>query len=188
MSRFVLLSLVLAFAPAVAAAQSAPLPTTGGGPTLNVQQQAALRQLRVRLQQSRLQTRARLLAALTPVHRTAVANIVGQLALALNPNPRAAAQTLDSVLPPVEKQSILNIAAAERANTQALRQQQKAVFAATLTEAERAQAAQREAQWQAYRQSHPRAMHVADPGAIVLRTLGSFGSPGRGRFSRTEYR
>jgi hypothetical protein len=114
---------------------------------------------------------------LTPAHRTAVANIVGQLALTVNPNPRAATQALDAVLAPGEKQSILNIAAAERANTQTLRQQQKVVFEANLTPAERAHAAQREAQRQAYRQSHPRPAHVPDPGAIVLRTL-SLGNPG----------
>jgi len=185
MRRSVLLSLVLAFAPAFAGAQTAPLPTSGGAPTLNVQQQAGLQQLRVRFQQSRLQTRTQLLAALTPAHRAAVANILGQLALTLNPNPGAAAQALDTVLAPSEKQSILNIAAAERANTQTLRQQQKAIFEATLTAAERAQAAQRESQRQAYRQSHPRPIHVPDPGAIVLRTLGSYGSSGRGSFSRT---
>ena len=185
MSRAVLLSLVLAFAPAVAVAQTAPLPTSGGAPALNAQQQAALRQLRIQFQQSRLQTRARLLAALTPAHRAAVANIVGQLALTSNPNPHAAVQALDTILAPAERQSILNIAAAERANTQTLRQQQKAVFEETLTAAERAQAAQREAQRQAYRQSHPRSLHVPDPGAIVLRTLGSFGSPDHGSFSRT---
>jgi hypothetical protein len=144
-----------------------------------VQQQAALRQLRVQFQQSRLQTRARLLTALTQAHRTAVANIVGQLALTVNPNPRAAAQALDAVLTAGEKQSILNIAAADKANTQALRQQQKVVFEATLTAAERAQATQREAQRQAYRLSHPRPTYVPDPGAIVLRTL-SLGPGARG--------
>ena len=179
-----LLNLVLTFAPAVVAAQNTPLPMTGGSPTLNVQQQAALRQLRVQFQQSRLQARTRLLAALTPAHRAAVANIVGQLALTLNPNPRAGAQALDTVLTPAEKQSILSIVAAERANTQTLRQHQKAIFEATLTAAQRAQAAQREAQRQAYRRGHQRPMHVPEPGAIVLRTLGSFGSPGRSSFSR----
>lgn len=144
------LSLVLIFAPTAAVAQLSPQPMSPTS-TLTAQQQGALRQLRVQFQQSRLQTRARLLAALTPAHRTAVANIVGQLSLTVNPNPRAATQALDAVLAPGEKQSILNIAAAERANTQTLRQQQKVVFEANLTPAERAQAAQREAQRQAYR-------------------------------------
>jgi hypothetical protein len=152
--------------------------------TLSAQQQAALEQLRFQVQQFRLQTRTRLLAALTPSHRAAVANIVGQLALTPNPNPRAAAQALDAMLAPSEKQSILNISLAGRANMRALRRQQKAIFEATLTAAERAQAAQREAKRQAYRQSHPRPTHVPDPGAIVVRTL-SFGGPGRRGFSRT---
>jgi hypothetical protein len=151
MGRSVFLSLVLVFTPAAAVAQTGPQPTTAAS-TRTVQQQAALRQLRVQFEQSRLQTRARFLAALTPAHRTAVANIVGQLELTVNPNLRAGAQALDAVLTPGEKQSILNIAAAEKANTQVLRQQQKLVFAATLTPAERAQATQREAQRQAYRQ------------------------------------
>jgi hypothetical protein len=79
------------------------------------------------------------------------------------------------MLAPAEKQSIVNIAAADRANTQALMQQQHTVMAASMSTAQQAAMAQRQAKRQAYMASHPRAAHVPDPGAIVLRTLGSFG-------------
>jgi len=134
-----------------------------------------MQQLRAQFEQARLQTRARLLAALSPAHRTAVANIVGQLVLTANPNPRAAAQALDAVLAPAEKQSVVSIAEAERTSAKALMQQQRAVFESTMTAEQRAAMATREANRQAYMQSHPRPAHVADPGSIVLRTLGSFG-------------
>jgi len=178
MKHPVILSLVLVFTPAVAAAQAAPPAAIASTPTLNAQQQAAMQQLRAQFEQSRLQTRVRLLAALTPAHRTAVANIVGQLALTSNPNPRAAAQALDAVLAPAEKQSILNIAAVERANRQTFMLQERAVFESTMTADQRAQMAQRQAKRQAYTRSHPHPAHVADPGALVLRTLGSFGGHG----------
>lgn len=182
MKLFVMLSFALAFAPSASFAQSAVAPgaptITGDRPSLTPQQQAAMQQLRTQFQQTRLQTRARLLAALTPAHRTAVANVVGQLALAENPNPRAAAQALDAMLAPAEKESIINIAAAERANTQALMQQQRTVMAASMTAEQQAKMAAREARRQSFMASHPHPTHVPDAGAIVLRTLSTYGGGG----------
>jgi hypothetical protein len=175
MKHLLALSVALVFAPAAVGAQSAPVPAAADASAPNSQLRAAREQFRAQMQTARLQTRARLLAALTPAHRTAVANIFGQLALAANPNPRAAAQALDAVLAPAEKESILSIAAAERANMQALMQQQRATIESTLSAEQRAQMAQRDAQRQAFMQSHPRRAYVPDAGAIVLRTLGGFG-------------
>jgi len=186
MKRLLIVSLALAVAPATVFAQTTTTTTTTAAPALDrrppltAAQRSAMQQLRAEFQQSRMQTRARLLAALTPAHRTAVANVVGQLALTTNPNPKAAAQALDAILAPAEKTSIVNIAAAERSNTQALMQQQRSIFEASMTADQKAQMAQRETQRQAYMASHPRTAHVPDPGAIVLRTLGSFGGPGYG--------
>lgn len=178
MKRFLLLSLALAGMPLAAAAQAAP----PNGSSLNPQQQSALQHVHVEVQQYRLQARTRLLAALTPAHRGAVANIVGQLALSAQPNWRAAAQSLDALLTPAERESVVTIAAAERSNLRALAQQQRSIVSATLSADERARIAARAAQRQAFRQSHPRTAHVADPGSIVLRTLsGGAGGGWRGR-------
>ncbi len=183
MKRSLIFGLALLCMPIAASAQSAPssapaaVPAAPGRPALSAQQQAAMQQLRAEFAQSRTLTRTRLLQALTPAHRTAVANIVGQLALSASPNPKAAVQALDAMLAPAEKQSILNIAAADKQSMETLRQQQMSVIAASLTADQKAAMAQRQAQRQAYMQSHPRAAHVPDPGAIVLRTLGAFGGP-----------
>lgn len=141
-----------------------------------------MQQVHLQMEQVRLQTRARMLAALTPAHRALVANVVGQLVTSVNPNPQAAAASLDALLAPVEKQSIVNIAAAERSNVRALMSQQRAAFESTLTADQKAALAQREVKRQAFMQSHPRPARVADPGEIVLRTLGDVGGgPGMHR-------
>jgi hypothetical protein len=139
---------------------------------------SVMRQVHAQAEAAHVQTRARMLAALTPAHRTAVANVIGQLALAASPNARAGAQALDAVLSPAEKQSILNIAAAERSNMHALMQQARTTFESTLSADERARMEQHKAKMQAQRQSRPRPPYAPDPGAIVLRTLGTFGGPG----------
>ena len=175
MKRFVAFALALALAPATALAQVPPPPETAGVAAPSAQQMAAMQQVHAQMEQFRLQSRARLLAALTPQHRAAVANVVGQLALSPNPDPRAAAQQLDAVLAPAEKQSIVNIDAAERANMHALMQQARAAFEASLSTEQRARMAQHAAQMHAFMQSHPRPAKVSDPGSIVLRTLGNFG-------------
>jgi hypothetical protein len=141
---------------------------------------AAMEQSRAQLQQLRLQSRSSILAALTPAHRTMVATIVGQLALSPNPNPRAAASSLDAVLLPNEKQSILNIDAAVRTNSRAIMQQARSAFEASLTADQKAKLAARQAQMAANRQAHPHIARVADPGTIVLRTLADMGGPGPG--------
>jgi hypothetical protein len=180
MKRSIVLSLALVFAPAAALAQSAPPPgppgMEGGAPS--AAQMAAMRQVHAQAEAAHAQTRARLLAALTPAHRTAVANVFGQLAIAVNPDPRAAAQSLDALLSPAEKQSVVTIAAAERTNVHALMQQARAAFESTLSADQRARMAQREAQRAGMRQSGPLPPGAADPGAIVLRTLGDIGGPG----------
>ncbi len=57
-----------------------------------------------------------MLSALTPAHRTLLANVAGQLAVAATPDFRAAAQQLETALSPAEKQAIL--AADSTARTQ----------------------------------------------------------------------
>jgi hypothetical protein len=173
----IIFCLALAAGPAPVFAQQTA-PPDGPPPAFaspNPQMIAAMRQSRVQMQQLRQQVRSRMLASLTPAHRTAFANLVSQLALSVEPNPRAAATQLDAILAPAEKQSVLTLAAAERTSMEAIMQQTRAAVEATLSADQRARMAQREAKMEAFRSSHPRAAHAADPGMILLRTLASFG-------------
>jgi hypothetical protein len=183
MKRSIALSLALVLAPAIAAAQDAPPGPPPDGAAYaapSAAQRAAMQQFRTAAEQYRIQTRSNLLAALTPQHRSAVASIAGQLVLAPNPNYAAAIAQLDALLSPAEKSAIVTISANERASMRALMQQQRAAMESSLTAEQKAEMAQREAKRQAFEQSHPRPAHVADPGAILLRTLGSVGPGGPG--------
>ena len=66
------------------------------------------------------QARAQILAALTPAHRTLLANVVGGLAVAANPNPDEAAARLDAALSPGEKDAILRIHADMRSKLEGM--------------------------------------------------------------------
>lgn len=179
MKSFLVLALVLAFSPAIAFAQAAPPPgpDVAEGPIPNTAQRAAMQQMHAQAEQLRVQTRSRILTALTPAHRATVANIVGQLTLSADPNPRAAAQALDATLSPAEKQSVVAIDGAARSNMQALFTQQRAAFESTLTADQRARMQQHAAKMEAFRQGHPLPADARDPGAIVLRTLANIGGP-----------
>jgi hypothetical protein len=97
--------LALAVCSTVASAQTAPSAD-----------RSAMRQMRQQMTQIRTQARTQMLGTLTPAHRTLLANVAGQLAVAATPNFRAAAQQLDTALSPTEKQAIL--AADTNARTQ----------------------------------------------------------------------
>ncbi|MGC2242779.1 MAG: hypothetical protein WBA06_04050 [Candidatus Aquilonibacter sp.] len=100
---FLALALVLAV-PAMAGAQQAP-----GSPSPMRQAMHANMQQMMKLHQ---QFRAQLLGALTPAHKQLYATVVGNLAIAASPDPRAAVKQLDAALSTSEKTAILN------ANTQ----------------------------------------------------------------------
>ncbi|MGD0472903.1 MAG: hypothetical protein ABSB70_06770 [Candidatus Velthaea sp.] len=180
MKHAIALSLALALAPASALAQGAPPPGPPGmgDAAPSAAQMSAMRQVHAQAETLHVQARSRLIAALTPAHRAAVANVFGQLALSASPDPRAAAQALDAILSPAEKQSVVNIAAAERSNMHALMQQARATFESTLTAEQRAKMVQHRANMQGMHKHRALPPGAADPGAIVLRTLGSFGGPG----------
>jgi hypothetical protein len=100
------LSLALAAAlvllPAVAPAQQNS-PPPGGMQSISPQLRAAMHQMRTLHEQFRTQV----LDALTPAHRTMVADALGQLAVSSNPSPRAVAAQIDGALSANEKQQIL---------------------------------------------------------------------------------
>ena len=96
---FLALALVLAV-PAMAGAQQAPgspKPAMRQAMHANMQQMMKLHQ----------QFRAQVLGALTPAHKQLYASVVGSLAIAASPDPRAAAQQLDAALSESEKTAIL---------------------------------------------------------------------------------
>ncbi len=183
MKNSLALILALALAPAPAFAQAGPPPDVAAMPSPNPQALAAMQQSRAQLEALRTQTRTRLLTTLTPAHRAMFANVIGQLALSIQPNATAAATQLDAVLSPAEKQSVLAIEAAQRANAKAIMDQTRAAFEAGLTADQRARMDQHRAQMDAARQSHAGGMtRTPDAGMILLRTLGNigpaFGHPG----------
>ena len=171
MRPLVLYGLLLALVPTLAWAQVAPAtPASDGAATSANRSQifALMQQAHQQLRQLHQQTRMQMLAALTPAHRTLVANVVGQLAIAPNPNPQAAAQQLDAVLSGGEKQSIVNLDAALKTNARNVMEAQRARIEATLTTEQRTQMSQRVSRMHAGETTHSATF---DPGAILLRTV-----------------
>ena len=117
MSKLLILFAMLAAIPALVLAQAAsPMP-----PGLqNMQQQRAMHK----------QLRAKVLGALTPAHRNQLAAVIGQLAIAASPDPRAAIKKIDAFLSSGEKQAILSAAQAFMSQQRAQREAMMAKFRA----------------------------------------------------------
>jgi hypothetical protein len=118
MNRIGIMSLALLLTPAAALAQATPpaAPPGAAGQPMQRPDFAAMRKVREQVEQIRSAGRSQMLGALTPEHRALLASLVGQLATAPNPDPKAAAQQLDSALTPAESQAVL--AAADQMRTQ----------------------------------------------------------------------
>jgi Spy/CpxP family protein refolding chaperone len=175
MKRIGLLTLAFLLAPVAVFAQDAPPPgppPAAGAP--GPQRFAEMRQDRQQIEQLHAQARTQMLAALSPAHRAALANIVGQLAVSPNPDPRAAAQQLDALLSTGEKQSILNIETQAHAQMRTLMQAARARMEASLTPDQRAQMDSRATQ----RQDRPHeANRQPDAGRALLMTAIHAGPP-----------
>jgi len=173
-----ILSLGFLLSPALAAAQGTGAPPPDMA-TPSAQMRAAMQQAREQMKQIHVQARTQMLASLSPAHRTALANVVGQLAVSPNPNPAIAARQIEAFLSQGEAQSILRTHAAAIAQIKTLHAQMKAQFESSLTPEQRAQIEARHAQFAQQhsnlqeRQGRPSS---TDPGAILLRSL----SPGEG--------
>jgi hypothetical protein len=76
-----------------------------------------------REEQLHQQFRSQILSAISSEHRSAVANLIGQLAMSSNPDPRAAAQQIDSLLSQSEQQAILSAHNSFRQQSKALHEQ-----------------------------------------------------------------
>jgi hypothetical protein len=111
----------LAFAvPAVAFAQQDP----SGSPSPQMREQ-----MRANFQQIETlhkEYRAQVLGALTPAHKQLYASVVGNLAIAASPDPKAAAAKLDTALSTGEKTAILNADKQFRASMKAQMEQMRA--------------------------------------------------------------
>jgi hypothetical protein len=123
---FVALSLALALIPVSALADDQASP---GAPALSPAQRQQMfqtfRAFHQREEQLHQQFRAQLLGTLTAAHRAAVANAIGQLAVASNPDPQRAAAQLDSLLSQSEKEQILSAHNTFRTQAKALHDQMK---------------------------------------------------------------
>jgi hypothetical protein len=104
--KFLALALALSVIPIAAAADDDNAP-----PQLSPAQRQALHQTFERFatqeQQLHQQMRGQILSSLTPVHLRAVGATIGDLAIAANPDPAAAAKRIDMILTPGERQRVL---------------------------------------------------------------------------------
>jgi len=173
------LAAALAVAPisALADDQGAPPPAP---PQLTQTQRdalgAAMKSYREKSEALRQQARTQMLGALTPANKTLLASVVSQLAVAPQPDPRAAAAQLDAALSQSETQSILAAAANLRSGEKSLRDQMRAQLATVMpARPPRPQGQGGPGNWQ----GHKAGAHTPDAGVILLRT--AMGPAGGGR-------
>lgn len=82
-----------------------------------------MRTFRSQEKQLHQRMRAQLLSSITPIHRTAIANIVGSLAIAPQPNRQQAALQIDRLLSPAERNAVVSARNAFLAQSKTLHQQ-----------------------------------------------------------------
>jgi hypothetical protein len=179
MKRIALVALAFVLAPVIGSAQqdappAGPPPDGAAMSAPNPQRMAAMRQVREQMMQLRTQTRTQMLAALTPQHRTAIANWVGEAAVSPNPDPRVVAQRIDALLTRSEAQNVVNLASSERVNARNMMESARAQYVASLTPDEQAKMKEREAAMAA-RPRPQREQRTPDPGRELLRTMLGFG-------------
>lgn len=179
-----LLSAALA-ATLLASAVAARADNVGGPPPPpNSAAMTIMEQTHAKMEQLHSQARLSMLNALSPAHRTLLAQIVGQLVIAPTPDLSAAAKTLDASLAPGEARTVLNISASFEQQAQQIMEASRKQLESTMP---------------AGGPHGPYAMHGMgmrmgdqtqnDPGMVLLsmagRTLGTFqfiaGPPGSPR-------
>jgi hypothetical protein len=119
----VALALALTLIPVSALAQTTP---TGVRSITPAQRQAMFQQFQAfheREEQLHQQFRAQILGSLSADQRNNAANVIGQLAISTNPDPKAAAAQLDSMLSQGQKQQILSAHNTFRAQSKAIHEQ-----------------------------------------------------------------
>lgn len=122
-----------------------PPPGAAAPASPSPQQIAAMQQFRSRMEQIHLQAREQMLASLTPAHRAAVANVIGQSAVSANPNPDAVASQIDAILSQGEKNGVLSAESNARASSRSLMESMHAQMEANAPADVRARMQQRDA-------------------------------------------
>jgi len=84
---------------------------------------AEFRQVHQRMEQLHTQARLEMLNSISPAHKTALANLLGQLAISEKPDIEATARQINSLLSPSEAQSVVRIHDALRSQMTALMEQ-----------------------------------------------------------------
>ncbi|HEY9085614.1 MAG TPA: hypothetical protein VIN40_06730 [Candidatus Tyrphobacter sp.] len=200
-SKAFALFLALALTPLIASAQtqSSPAPAAPAAPATvpapagpmemqmemsPAQRQAHMQAMRAFRQQAEhlhRATRAKMLAALTAAHRALLARVVGNLAIAANPDPRAAARTLDAAISSGERQAVLNAQRSEMSQMHALMEQMRTQMENSLTPAQRAQMQSHMIEMHGHGMMtgmmmddmgmHHHGRHASDAGFILLHSL-----------------
>ncbi len=119
----VALSLALSLLPVSALAQTAPSGVRSITPAQRQAMYQQFQQFHQREEQLHQQFRSQILGSLSADQRNQAANVIGQLAISSNPDPRSAAAQLDGILSQGQKQSILNAHNTFRAQSKALHEQ-----------------------------------------------------------------
>ena len=78
------------------------------------------------------QLRSQLLGALSPAHRSAVGQVIGDLAVSASPDPGAAAKRIDAVLSSGERQAILAAHSSFAEQSRSLMEQMRSQIASTM--------------------------------------------------------
>ena len=138
---------------------------------------AAMKSYRDKSMALHQQARTQILGALTPANKTLLGSVVSQLAVAPQPDPRAAASQLDAALSQNEKQSILTAAASLHDGEKALRDQMRAQMASVMPAMPPRPA--RSGGGPGDRQGREHEAHTPDAGFILLMT--AMGPAGGGR-------
>jgi hypothetical protein len=123
--HFLAIALALVALPAAALADpttsaQAPAPLTPAQRQAISSQRQAFFQKEMQMHQ---QLRTQILDALSPDHRTAVADAIGQMVIAASPDPAATAKQIDGLLSSGEQQRILSLHSAFVSQSQAMMQQ-----------------------------------------------------------------
>lgn len=170
------LSLALALGPVAALADNATAPA--GPPQLTQQQRQALHQtfetFRTQEEQLHKQFRQQIIGSLSPAHRTAIAGIIGNLAISPNPDPAMAAKQLDGLLTQGEQQRILSLHQAFKTQGRALHEQMRKQIESELPNMPKPPNGEK---WQQQRE-HQMQTRTLDAGTVLLHVLSHDGMGG----------
>jgi hypothetical protein len=161
------LSLALIVGPAAVSAQTAPSAPPSGASGHRWGGNPAFAAFFKQEESNRKKFRTQVLSAVSSSHRAAIGNIIGSLAVSTNPDPRTAAQRIDSLLSQSERQTILSARDSFEQSSRALRDQMRAKMAQQMNTSMPSPP------------PHPKWTPSNDAGRIVMMALSPFG-PGFG--------